>query len=141
MSEVLLLGELTSTEEWNPLHFAVYYKDLPLVQYYLETLGVNPRLSLMGAMAQDIEQSLEGQSTWDITFPFPSITIQCFSLVLCFQHKDAALLNYMLNTYSQDGRYVAYPVWNTEVLDFLLKGCVSEHWLEGITTVLRGNCA
>ena len=100
VSEVLLLGELTNTEEWLPLHFAIYYKHLPLVQYYLETLGVNPRLSLMGAMAQDIEQPLEGQSTWDITFPFPSLNLQCFSLVLCIHNKDATLLNYLLNTYS-----------------------------------------
>ena len=36
---------------------------------------------------------------------------------------------------------MAYPVWNTDVLSFLLKGCVSERWLEGVSTVLRGNCA
>ena len=88
-NEVDLLGEKVSTTEWNPLHFAIYYKHLDLVKFYLEELKVTPFLSLLGPLSQD-----EGNDTYDpiaiseLIVPFPSINMQCFSLVLTINNRD-----------------------------------------------------
>lgn len=51
------------------------------------------------------------------------------------------MLNYLLNQYSQEGKVVAYPLWNSDHLAFILRGVIEEQWLEGIDVVLKGNCA
>jgi ankyrin repeat protein len=52
-----LLGDKVSTEEWNPLHLAIYYGRIDIVKFYLEELQVNPRLSLMGPLENDPSDS------------------------------------------------------------------------------------
>ncbi len=49
--EVEILKEQVSTEDWNPLHFAIYYKQLALVKFYLEEVKVNPLLTLFGPLS------------------------------------------------------------------------------------------
>jgi ankyrin repeat protein len=50
-NEVDLLQEKVLTDDWNPLHLAVYYKQTAIVKYYLEEVKINFRLSLMGPMS------------------------------------------------------------------------------------------
>jgi len=97
----------------------------------------------MGPMEKDPidPDQLQGHTSWDLLFPFPSLNIQCFALVLCVHNKDGDMLNYLLNSFSQEGKVVAYPLWNSEQLSFILRGVIAEQWLEGLTIVLKGNCA
>lgn len=48
--ELDLLGHNITTEDWNPLHFAIYFKHVELVKYYMEIIKLNPRLTLMGPL-------------------------------------------------------------------------------------------
>ena len=95
-NEVELLREKVRTEEWNPLHLAIYSKQMALVKYYLEELKVNPRLSLLGPLSED-HNDIMAMSAIDIIVPFPSLNVQCFSLVLAVSNRDEDMLNYLLN--------------------------------------------
>jgi len=46
--EVTLLSNVVYTQDWNPLHLAIYHGKIEVVRFYLEELRVNPRLSLLG---------------------------------------------------------------------------------------------
>jgi hypothetical protein len=48
-----LLHEKISTPDWNPLHFAVFYKHIEVVKIYLEEIKVNSRFSLMGPASME----------------------------------------------------------------------------------------
>lgn len=51
------------------------------------------------------------------------------------------MLNFLLNQFSQEGKIVAYPLWNSEHFSFILRGVIEEEWTDGIEVVLKGNLA
>jgi hypothetical protein len=51
------------------------------------------------------------------------------------------MLDYLLNQYSADSSIVAFPLWNSEHLSFILRGVFHEFWPEGIEIVLKGKTA
>jgi len=140
--EIDLFGEKCSAEDWNPLHLAVYFGRRDLVRYFLQDLDVNPRTALMGPAEQEETKSgTQAPSMWEVMFPFPSLSLQCFSLALCINNKDGETLNYLLNEFGQEGSHGCYPLWNSEQVLYILKGAVAERWLDGVDVVLKGNCA
>lgn len=112
---------------------------MDIVKYYLEELLVNPRLTLMGSVEDEQTESQNGGD--ELVIEFPSLAIQCFSLVLTVHNEDQDMLNYLLNKFGEGGMIVSYPLWNSEQLSFILRGAVIEQWKEGITTILKGNLA
>ncbi|CDW78869.1 UNKNOWN [Stylonychia lemnae] len=144
LREVKLLGQQTTTDDWNPMHLAIYYKHLPIVKYFLETLQLNPRLTLLGPLELDQTKNQEEivvKTSIEALVPFPSLQVLCYSLVLAINNKDYNMLNYLLNQFSQDGKFVSYPIWNSEQLSYVLTGVIAEKWIEGIDVVLKGNCS
>jgi hypothetical protein len=53
------------------------------------------------------------------------------------------MFEYLLNDFclEEKNKIYAYPLWNSEVLSFILKGVIMESWTEGINIVLKGACA
>ena len=71
----------------------------------------------------------------------PNLHALCFSLVIAIHNRDDTMLTYLLNDYSYDGKLIAYPLWNSECLSYILKGVIAENWTQGIDIVLKGNLA
>lgn len=72
---------------------------------------------------------------------FPTIEEMCFSFVLVITNKDQQMLDYLLNDLSTEVTHLSMPFWNSDSLIYVLKGCVSESWLEGLTLTLLGPTA
>ena len=82
------------------MHLAIYYKQLHIVKYFLETRQFNARLTLMGPLELETgiaSNNLDGKTPIEALVPFPSLQMLCYSLVLAINNKDFNMLNYLLN--------------------------------------------
>jgi hypothetical protein len=46
LQKVSINGEALSTNEWNPMHFAINEKKISVVRYFLDTLKVDARRTI-----------------------------------------------------------------------------------------------
>lgn len=98
------------------MHWAVYEGQVSAVQFMLEKMMNNARLSLNGWYDSGGDVDFEG------IVEAPPLSAICFSLALAVSQRNAKMLDYLLNQYSADSSIIAFPFWNSEHLSFVLRG-------------------
>lgn len=73
---------------WNPLHFAVYYKNLELVKFFITDLKVNIALTGPKSIADSEKDAVNTEK-----YPEDKIML----LLLAYDRNDAAILQFLLN--------------------------------------------
>ena len=73
---------------WNPVLYALYFKQLKVVQYYVEELKVNAKLCL-----RDPAHSGEHSEV----SPTYEIRSKCFAVIMSIDNQDLSSLTYLLN--------------------------------------------
>ena len=108
---------------WNPMHFAVFFKHLPLVKYFIEELKVNVSITLPKTYAESEKDPTNHAQ-------FPEDKIMC--LMIAYHNKDGQMLQYLLER--------LWYFWSYSFVNHLLKGESStemEPWDEAIPIILQ----
>jgi len=112
--EVLLFDkDRYFTQDWTPLLFAIYNKNLRAVRYFIESKLVNPRYSTKRRTKKD------GDTKYDA---------EIFPLILTMHNEDDAMLDYI---------WSMNEIWTYEHLKLVLQTLFSRtHWAKGIKIIL-----
>jgi hypothetical protein len=76
------------TSMWNPFHFAVYFKHLNLVKYFIEDMKVTLNMTLPKTHAES-----EKDPTNHVKFPEDKI----MCLMIAYYNQDGQMLEYLLH--------------------------------------------
>ncbi|CDW84307.1 UNKNOWN [Stylonychia lemnae] len=88
---------------WNPLHFAIYYQNFELVQYFIKDLKIN-----MGVTGPKSKADLEKDAFNIDRYPEDKI----MSLLLAYDRRDQQILKYLLDE--------GYKIWPSKCINNLL---------------------
>lgn len=118
--------EEIETSMWNPLHFAVYHQELPIVKYLISDLKVNISITAPKAASES-----EKDPTNSVNFPEDKFML----LLIAFAKRDKAMLEYLLDE--------LWYFWSITFVDHFFNAISEEcdhgidPWLEVIPIVLQ----
>ena len=95
--------EEIETAMWNPFHFAVYHKRLPIVEYFVRDLKIDVSITAPKAHGES-----EKDPTNSVNFPEDKIIL----LLMANANRDGPLLKYLLDE--------LWYFWSITFVDHLL---------------------
>jgi hypothetical protein len=88
---------------WNPLHYAVYFNQMELVKYFVQTLKINICVTAPKPLAES-----EKDPTNSVNFPEDKLLL----LMLAYDRRNPKILSYLLEK--------LYYFWPSTTVDKLL---------------------
>jgi hypothetical protein len=131
---------MKSTKNWNPIHFATYYGSISILTYFFETLKVNPKIAMRlhegvdhfltsGSLAMIENAKMTGRDPLDL---YDEISEELSCVFLSIEKKDLNMFNFLLNSMPH--------LWSRNHLQRALEACIHLTWVDGIFSLLKGQC-
>lgn len=102
--EIELFDKRQTTKMWNPLLFALAFKQLHIVKYFIEDLHVNAKLCLR-------DPFYSGEN--DQVSPTYEVRSKCFAVLVSMYNEDLEFLDYLVNN--------LHYLWSAYELEMMLQ--------------------
>lgn len=101
----------TSTVMWNPLHFAVYYGHLPVLEYFIDELRITCPFLCLSKPPADNEEDIKNSLKY--------IEDKMYSLMIAYERNHMDVFKYLVNRFSKE--------WPQKTI----KNFLEERWTDG----------